>query len=112
MDEMLALNQYETSPLFSEKDRAALAFAVEMTANPRNMRRAVKDRLKASMSDAEIVDLTLGCCWYNFMNRFNGGLDVDIDTFIPPEMLELMEKTPGPAEILKEIAQSATVQAG
>ena len=100
---MLSLSDFESSPFFSDKERAALSFAVEITANNRNMRRAVKDRLKAHLTDPEIVDLTLACCWYNFMNRFNSALEVDIDTDVPAELLELMESTPAPDEIVRTV---------
>lgn len=100
MAEMLALNEFEQSPLFSEKDRAAIAYAAEITANNRHMRRAVKERLKASLTDAEIVDLTLACCMFNFMNRFNDCLEIDLDTDIPDELVRLMEATPASAATL------------
>lgn len=99
MAELLALNDFEQSPLFSESDRAAIAYAAEITANNRDMRREVKDRLKASLTDAEIVDLTLACCMYNFMNRLNDSLEIDLDTDVPEELVRLLEATPGPAEL-------------
>ena len=33
------------------------------------------------------------------MNRFNDGLEVDIDTEVPEELLALMQTTPAPHEI-------------
>jgi alkylhydroperoxidase family enzyme len=59
---MLALNEFEQPQLFSEKDRAALAYTREIAVNNRRMRSAVKDCLKAKPTDSEIVDLTLVCC--------------------------------------------------
>lgn len=102
---MLALGEFEQSPFFSEKEKAAVAFAVELTANNRRMRPQVKARLKAHLSDAEIVDLTLACCWYNFMNRFNDGLEIDIDTEVPEALLDLMHATPAPDELAAAIAR-------
>ena len=99
MDEMLALNEFEHSAAFSDKDRAALAFAEEITFNNRHMRQQVKDRVKAHLSDAEIVDLTLACCMFNFMNRLNDCLAVDVDADVPDELVQLMEATPAPAEL-------------
>ena len=98
MDEMLALNEFEQSALFSEQDRAALAYAEEITANNRHLRRQVKERLKTLLSDAEIVDLTVACCMFNFLNRFNHCLDVDLDADVPAPLVQLLEATPGPAE--------------
>jgi uncharacterized peroxidase-related enzyme len=97
MDEMLALNVFEQGPLFSEQDRAALAYAEEITVNNRRMRRQVKERLKANLSDAEIVDLTLACCMFNFLNRFNHCLEVDLDAELPAELVQLLEEAAGPA---------------
>jgi uncharacterized peroxidase-related enzyme len=98
MDEMLALGDVEQSELFTETDRAALAYAEEITVNNRHLRAAVKERLKAVLSDAAIVDLTLACCMFSFLNRFNHCLDVDLDADVPAELVELLELTPGPAE--------------
>lgn len=97
------MDDYQNSPFFSEKERVALDWATEITANNRFARREVKDRLKMHFSDPEIVDLTLACCWYNFMNRFNDGLEVDIDTDVPEELLEVMRATPAPHEIAMAI---------
>ena len=99
MDEMLALNEFEHSAAFSDKDRAALAFAEEITVNNRHMRQEVKDRVKAHLSDAELVDLTLACCIGNFMNRLNDCLGVDLDVELPDELVRLLEATPAPAEL-------------
>ena len=99
MDELLALNEFERSAVLSEKDRAALAFAEEVTVNNRHMRQEVKDRVAAHLSDAEIVDLTLACCIGNFMNRLNECLGVDMDTDLPDELVRLLEATPAPAEL-------------
>jgi alkylhydroperoxidase family enzyme len=96
---MLTLDNYEKSLFFTEKERAALAWATEITANNRYSRQEIKDRLKVHFTDPEIVDLTLACCWYSFMNRFNDGLEVDIDTEAPEELLALMHATPAPHEI-------------
>lgn len=90
----MALNAFEESPLFSELDRAAIAYAAEITANSRQMRPAVKARLKAQMSDPEIVDLTLACCLFNFMNRYSHCLEIDLDSDVPEELVRLMEATP------------------
>jgi uncharacterized peroxidase-related enzyme len=97
MNEMLALNAFEQSPLFSEQDRAALAYAEEITVNNRRMRRQVKERLQANLRDAEIVDLTLACCMFNFLNRFNHCLEVELDAEVPAELVQLLEEAAGPA---------------
>lgn len=107
---MLALDDYQNSPFFSEKERVALDWATEITAYNRFVRQEIKDQLKTHFNDPEIVDLTLACCWYNFMNRFNDGLEVDIDTDVPEELLELMRATPAPHEIA--IAIQGTTQHG
>ncbi len=97
LQEMLALGEIEQSPLFSETDRAALAFAEEITVHPRTMRAAVKERLKAVLTDAEIVDLTLACCMFNFLNRFNHVLEIERDMDVPDALVRLLEATPGSA---------------
>jgi AhpD family alkylhydroperoxidase len=96
IDEMLALNDFEASPLFSERDRAAIAFAEEFTRNSRCMKGEVKERVKAFMSKAEVVDLALACGMYDFLTKFNPVMEIDLDTDVPEKLLKLMESTPGP----------------
>ncbi|HUX85487.1 MAG TPA: carboxymuconolactone decarboxylase family protein [Chloroflexota bacterium] len=100
MEEMRALYDFEESPLFSEKDRAAFAYAEEITVNNRRMRPSVKDRLKAALTDAEIVDLTLACGVFNFLNRFMHCLEIGRDTDVPDELVQMLEATLGPAELV------------
>jgi hypothetical protein len=42
------------------------------------------DRVRAEFTDAEIVELTLAACLFNFLNRFNDTMWLELDDGAPP----------------------------
>lgn len=66
-----AVWEYRTSPLFSEKERVALDFALAAASQPND----VTDELFATMmqhwSEGEIVEITGVIALFGFMNRWN-----------------------------------------
>lgn len=72
-----ALNFYERSPLFDEKDKAALLYAERMTrAAGAGLRDMAVGELKKHFTEDQIVELALVICMANFTNRFNNGLRI------------------------------------
>jgi uncharacterized peroxidase-related enzyme len=72
-DEMRAL-QAEQDDSFSAAERAAIAYARELT---RTADAALtRDGLEAHYNDEQIVEITLIAALANFTNRFNNGLDL------------------------------------
>jgi AhpD family alkylhydroperoxidase len=57
-DELLALAQYETSPLFSEVDKLVLRYAEGMSRTPVDVPAELIERLHDHFHDAQIVELT------------------------------------------------------
>jgi len=80
-DQVIAMSSddYATSDLFDERERAAIEWAEHMTKNTAASRDDVYDRVKAQFSDAEIVELTLICSMFNMINRFNDSLKLTIE---------------------------------
>jgi AhpD family alkylhydroperoxidase len=78
MEKFNALPMYRSSPLFSEKERAALVYAEEVTRNKR-----VSDltfvELQKHYSDEEIVEITLLTAVQNFENLVNIPLGIGSD---------------------------------
>jgi uncharacterized peroxidase-related enzyme len=69
-----------TQARIDPKDRALLDYAVKLTREPWNMRKADIDRLRdAGWSDAAILDLNLVSSYYAFVNRLADGLGVQLD---------------------------------
>jgi alkylhydroperoxidase family enzyme len=71
-----ALPDYATSVLFTEAEKAALAYADAMTDTARDVDDALFDRVRAHYDDDAIVELTMLIAWENASSRFNRALRV------------------------------------
>ncbi|MGH2639211.1 MAG: carboxymuconolactone decarboxylase family protein, partial [Rhabdochlamydiaceae bacterium] len=78
MEKFNALPGYRTSPLFSDKERAALAYAEEATRNKR-VTDGTFNELREYFSDWEIVEITILTAIQNFENLLNVPLGIDSD---------------------------------
>jgi alkylhydroperoxidase family enzyme len=78
MEKFNALPIYRTSSLFSEKDRAALAYAEEATVNKR-VSDATFEELRKYYNDREIVEITMLTAMENFTNLVNIPLGIGSD---------------------------------
>ncbi len=71
---------FQASDLFTPAEKAAIKWAEVLTEktyrgeNPQAM-----PELKAHYSDAQIVEITMVSCMFNFWNRFTDGLQIDIE---------------------------------
>jgi alkylhydroperoxidase family enzyme len=73
--------EFVTSPLFTEVERAALAFAEAMTITGRRVDDALFARVRAHFSDAAIVELTAAVALENFRSKFNVALGIEAQGF-------------------------------
>lgn len=73
-----ALPEHATSPLFDERERAALAYVEEATRHKR-VADATFERLREHFGEREIVELTLLCAVENFYNLINLPLEIEED---------------------------------
>lgn len=71
-----ALQEYATSPLFSEAERAALEYADCMTITEREVSDEIFARLRKFYDDDAIVELTATIAWENASSKFNRALRV------------------------------------
>ena len=71
-----ALGDYETSPLYTDAERAALAYADAMTVTGRDVSDELFARLRESYTDDEIVELTEAVAWENASSKFNRALRI------------------------------------
>ncbi len=75
-----ALSEYNTSPLFSDRERAALAYAEEATRNKR-VSDATFDELRKHFKDWEIAEITWINAIENYYNLINLPLEIGSDGF-------------------------------
>jgi uncharacterized peroxidase-related enzyme len=81
--------QYETSPLFSAAERAALRFAQAAAAVPNAVDESDFVELRKHYSDEEIVELVAVIAFFGFLNRWNDTFATELE----PVPLAFAEKT-------------------
>ncbi len=80
MEKFNALLEYRTSPLFSDRERAALAYVEEVTRNKR-VSDATFETLRKHFSESEIVEITWLNAVENYYNLINLPLEIESDGF-------------------------------
>jgi AhpD family alkylhydroperoxidase len=80
-EQLTALLQYENSPVFSERERAALAYAEAATDPGRRVDDALFGRLRQHFTEAEIIELTALIAFQNMSSKFNAALGVPAQGF-------------------------------
>ncbi len=94
--ELLALAQYETSPLFSELDRLVLGYAVGMSRTPVDVPADLVARLREHLDDAQMVELTHFVALENLRGRFNLALGIEPAGFSQDRVCALPTPQPQP----------------
>lgn len=67
---------FENGP-FDEKERAALAYAKQLTLDPHAIDDALFARLRASYDEGEIVEISAMAGLFNYFNRVNDALHME-----------------------------------
>lgn len=82
-----ALHEFETSPLFDERIKAALAYAEAMTYSDRQVTPSLMARVKQYFDDDAVIELTALIAFQNLSSKFNAALDVQAQGFckLPPK---------------------------
>ena len=75
-EKILALEDYATSPLYDEKERAALDYADRITVTDRDVDDELFDRLRRFFDEDALVELTATIAWENSSSKFNRALRV------------------------------------
>ncbi len=68
-----------TSPHLTPRERAAVLWAEHVTKNTARARDDIYEDVAQRFSEAEIVELTLMCGFFNMFNRFTDSLHVPIE---------------------------------
>lgn len=74
MEKFNALSEYQTSPLFSDRERAALAYVEEAT-HDTNVSDATFEELRKHFTDQEIVEIT----WLNANENYNNLVNIPLE---------------------------------
>ncbi len=71
------MDEYQSSPLFDDRERTALEYADDMTWSDRDVSDDLFDRLRGHFDDDTIVELTAMIAWENASSKFNRALRID-----------------------------------
>ena len=75
-EKLEALNDYASSPLFTDAEKVALEYADTMTDTARDVADDLFARVRKHYDDDAIVELTMLIAWENASSRFNRALRV------------------------------------
>ena len=78
MEKFNALAEYQTSPLFSDREHAALAYVEEVT-RQKNVSNATFEALREHFNDREIVEITWLNAFQNYTNLVNIPIEIESD---------------------------------
>jgi alkylhydroperoxidase family enzyme len=73
------LGAFETDPIFSEKERATLAFAAAAAAVPNTVEAFHFARLREFYTDEDIVEIVAVIAMFGFLNRWNDTMATDLE---------------------------------
>jgi uncharacterized peroxidase-related enzyme len=74
-----AVWEYQTSPLYSDRERVALDFALAAGSVPNAVDEPLMQRLRAQWDEGEIVELLAVISLYGFLNRWNDSMGTTIE---------------------------------
>lgn len=81
---LYVLNAWREAPFYTERERAALAWAEEITMISEGVSEKVFEAAKAQFSEKELVDLTMAVVTINAWNRLSIGLGADVGSYQVP----------------------------
>lgn len=80
-DKVKAVAEAATSPLFSEVERAAIAYAEAMTITGQRVSDELFARVRKHFTEGQIVELTAAVALENFRSKFNVALGIESQGF-------------------------------
>ena len=80
-EQLRELARYQVSESFSEREKLAIEYAVEMTKTPMNVPDALFTRLQSEFDDRQLVELTASIAWENYRARFNHAFGLEAQGF-------------------------------
>ncbi len=80
-EQTLALEgDYRSSDLFSDADKAAIAWAECLTERHYHRDKKTMEELKQHFNDTQVLEITMVSGFFNFWNRFNDAMELDYDS--------------------------------
>lgn len=80
-EKVAALNNWQDSPLFSDEEKAALAYTEAVTRSDQQVTPQLMTQVKSHFNDDALVELTGLIAFQNLSSKFNAALDVPAEGF-------------------------------
>jgi alkylhydroperoxidase family enzyme len=80
-DKIRQVTEAATSSLYSEPERAAVAYAEAMTITGQQVTDELFERVRRHFSEAAVVELTAAVALENFRSKFNVALGIEAQGF-------------------------------
>lgn len=74
-----AIWDYQSSPLYTDAERAALDFALAAGSVPNGVDEAIMAPMRAHWSEDQIVEILAAVSLYGFLNRWNDSMATDLE---------------------------------
>lgn len=74
-----AIWEYQTSPLYTEAERAALDYALAAGSVPNAVDEQIMQRMRTHWSENQIVQILGAVCLYGFLNRWNDSMATELE---------------------------------
>ena len=78
-EKIAALWEFESSPLFSDAERAALRFAVAAASIPNGVTDELVEDLERYYDTQQMVEIMAIIAWFGFLNRWNDSLATQLE---------------------------------
>lgn len=78
-DKMQAIYEYSTSPLFSDKERVALEYALSAASVPNGVTDELYEKMTTHWSEEEIVEILGVISMFGFLNRWNDSMATPLE---------------------------------
>lgn len=85
-EKLAALAEYESSTAFTEREKAALAYAEAATDSAQRVDEAIFARLRRHFDEQAILELTALVAFQNLSSKFNAALGVPAQGFCAPRV--------------------------
>ncbi len=86
-NKIAAIWEFETSDLFSEPERAAIALAIKAGTLPNDACRSDFDELAKHFDEGQIVEIVASIALFGFLNRWNDTLATELEP-LPKERIQ------------------------
>ncbi len=80
-EKIAAVWEWETSPLFTDAERAALSYAFKASCLPNLVDEESFASLSAHFDDSEIVEITASIALFGYLNRWNDTMATDLEDY-------------------------------